>query len=153
MVGLTDWEWYEQHTTTHSRSLSELGWWMHGRGVGQTAGRAVRPSSTCLEAARAKQHARHITATSSSHMVSRSLRKSLPTFAHTTATLPPKAVTKWFVKITSWSLLREFPLFVFKYYFHQNCIHCCNWFCWYKLGVLFKVRHVEKKEVRANFCS
>ena len=63
------------------KSLSELGWWMHGRGVGQTAGRAVRPSSTCLEAG-AKQLARHITATSSSHMVERSLRKSLPTFAH-----------------------------------------------------------------------
>ena len=53
---------------------------MAGRGVGQTAGRAVRPSSTCLEAG--KQHARHITATSSSHMVSRSLRKSLQAFAN-----------------------------------------------------------------------
>ena len=54
----------------------ELRWWVYDRGVGQTAGRALRPSSTCLEAA--KQHARHIRATSSSHMVSRSLRKSLP---------------------------------------------------------------------------
>ena len=47
-------------------------------GGAETAGRAVRPSTTCLEAARAKQHARHITATSSSHMVSRSLQ----TFVH-----------------------------------------------------------------------
>ena len=54
----------------------ELRWWVHDRGVGQTAGRALRPSSTCLEAA--KQHARHIRATSSSHMVSRSLRNTLP---------------------------------------------------------------------------
>ena len=80
----------------HSRSLSEPDWWMHGRGVGQTAGRAVRPSSTCLEAARAKQHARHITATFSSHMFSRSLQ----TFVHHNNASPKiskLALTKTFV--------------------------------------------------------